>query len=202
MKVLILFAHPAIAASRVQRHLYKAAQQVKDVTLHNLYQLYPDFDIDIKAEQALLAAHDVIIWQHPWYWYSAPPIVKQWQDLVLEHGWAYGSMGKQLLGKWAMNVITTGGPQTAYTVGGHNRYTIQQFLVPFEQTTRLCNMQYLPPFVIHGTHKMSEADISICALQYQEFLLGLSAGRFTLDELQACSYSNDLVPIPNSIQNT
>ena len=67
--------------------------------MHDLYEAYPDFDIDVRREQELLAAHEVIVLQHPFYWYSAPALLKEWQDLVLEHGWAYGSGGTALRGK-------------------------------------------------------------------------------------------------------
>jgi len=98
-RVLVLFAHPAVHHSRVQRALVTAARTVADITIHDLYDAYPDFDIDVAREQALLVSHDVIVWQHPFYWYSTPPLVKQWEDLVLEHGWAYGRDGNALQGK-------------------------------------------------------------------------------------------------------
>ena len=63
---------------------------MEGVRLHDLYEAYPDFLIDVEAEQALLLEHDVIVFQHPVYWYSSPAILKEWQDLVLEHGFAYG----------------------------------------------------------------------------------------------------------------
>src|ERR1044071_10222619 len=102
-RVLILFAHPALEKSRVHSRLVHHCKHLECVTFHDLYQSYPEFDIDVKREQSLLLKHDIIIWQHPFYWYSSPPILKQWQDLVLEHGWAYGSGGDKLSGKWIFN---------------------------------------------------------------------------------------------------
>ena len=84
------------------------------MTIHDLYEVYPTLSIDVKREQALLLEHDVIVFQHPFYWYSCPAILKEWQDLVLEHGWAYGVGGTQLRGKITLNAITTGGPAHAY----------------------------------------------------------------------------------------
>ena len=55
-----------------------------------MYEKYPDFNIDVDYEKKLLEKNQIIIWQHPFYWYSAPPLLKQWIDLVLEFGWAYG----------------------------------------------------------------------------------------------------------------
>ena len=88
MKLLILFAHPRSSASVVQRAMLRAIDGLDGVTLADLYAEYPDFDIDVAREQDRLLAHDLIVLQHPFYWYSSPAIIKEWQDLVLENGWA------------------------------------------------------------------------------------------------------------------
>ncbi len=65
-------------------------------------------------EQKLLLDHDLIVFQHPFYWYSCPAIVKEWLDLVLENGWAYGPGGTRLAGKFMMSAVSTGGSEMAY----------------------------------------------------------------------------------------
>ncbi len=172
-RVLILFAHPALHRSRVHRALLNAAQKVEDITVHDLYQSYPDFDIDVVHEQGLLLAHDVIVCQHPFYWYSTPPLIKQWEDLVLEHGWAYGREGRALHGKSWMHAISAGGREEAYQPDGHNRFTVHQLLSPLEQTARLCGMQWLPPFVVHGTHLLSDSALAQHAAAYAQLLTRL-----------------------------
>ena len=94
-----------------------AIRDLDGVTIHDLYEDYPTLAIDVKREQQLLAAHDVIVFQHPFYWYSVPAILKEWQDLVLEHGWAYGARRHHLRGKITFNAITTGGPETRLPEG-------------------------------------------------------------------------------------
>jgi glutathione-regulated potassium-efflux system ancillary protein KefG len=89
-KILIIFAHPALEKSRAHKVLLKHVDKLEGVTVNDLYENYPDFDIDVHHEQDQLLAHDIFIWQHPLYWYSCPAMLKQWMDLVLEHGWAYG----------------------------------------------------------------------------------------------------------------
>jgi glutathione-regulated potassium-efflux system ancillary protein KefG len=200
-KILVLFAHPVLEKSRVHTRLLKHIQHVQGVTLHDLYEAYPDFDIDVKREQHLLMLHDIIIWQHPFYWYSAPPIIKQWQDLVLEHGWAYGSSGKALTGKKIFNAISSGGTQTMYSKTGRNRFSISELLSPFDQTAYLCNMTYLPPFVVHGTLKLQTADIEMHAVQYEQLLVALASDRIADDEWKNVTYLNELVPIPQHIQS-
>jgi Putative NADPH-quinone reductase (modulator of drug activity B) len=199
--ILVLFAHPAFEKSRIHARLINHIKHVQGVTFHDLYESYPDFDINIKREQYLLTLHDIIIWQHPFYWYSAPALIKQWQDLVLEHGWAYGAKGKALTGKKVFNVISTGGTQAAYTKTGRNRFTIKELLAPFDQTAHLCNMTYLPPFVVQGTHKLHTADIELHGLQYAQLLTALAHDRITEDEWKNVKYLNELVPIPQPIQS-
>jgi len=65
--ILVLFAHPAIQKSRVNRRLAAAARGVEGVTVHDLYETYPDFDIDVPREQSLLVLHDIVVLQHPFY---------------------------------------------------------------------------------------------------------------------------------------
>lgn len=192
-RILILFAHPALEKSRIHAGLIKSIKGLQGVTLHDLYEVYPDLDIDVDREQELLLRHDIILFQHPFYWYSAPAMIKQWQDLVLEHGWAYGHTGTALKGKYLGNVISTGGSLDAYTTGGHHGYTIREFLLPFRQTAYLCNMYYLPPFVISGTHRMENQDLPFCCIGYRQMLEGLRDERFTTAALTEAVYLNELV---------
>lgn len=144
-KILILFAHPALHKSRIHSRLARAAGEVEGVTFCNLYDRYPDFFIHVPYEQKQLRDHDVLIWQHPFYWYSCPALLKEWMDLVLEHNFAYGRKGTNLHGKKALSVISTGGSEAVYTRQGFSHYSVKQFLAPFHQTARLCGMEYLPP---------------------------------------------------------
>ena len=144
-RILILFAHPAFERSRVHRSLIEAISQLGGITIHDLYEDYPEFDIDVEKEKQLLLQHPVIVWQHPLFWYSGPALLKQWQDLVLEHGWAYGTQGHALDGKKIFNAITSGGEMEAYRPEGLQRSTIKDFLLPFERTAQLCRMTYFPP---------------------------------------------------------
>lgn len=177
-KVLVLFAHPRLEKSRVNKKLLEAIPGDLPVTLHDLYERYPDFNIDVEAEKSLLLAHEVVIWHHPFYWYSCPPLLKQWIDMVLELGWAYGPGGTRLEGKIAFNAVTTGGTREAYAHEGRNRYTIREFLAPFDQTAVLCRMQYLQPFVIQGTHRLTDVQLEEQAGRYVQMLRGAVAGEF------------------------
>lgn len=176
-RVLVLLAHPALHKSRVNRRLADALRGLDGVTLHDLYDAYPDFDIDVRREQALLLAHPIVVWQHPLYWYSTPAMLKEWQDLVLEFDWAYGPRGRALEGKLLLQGITTGGRADAYQPGGFNERDLRDYLVPAERTARLCRMTYLPPFVTFGTHRMDEAAIVARAADWRALVVALRDGR-------------------------
>jgi len=190
--ILILFAHPRFEQSRIHQALVKALPSSPSITFRDLYELYPDFNIDIQTEQELLLMHDVIIWQHPFYWYSAPPLLKQWIDMVLEFGWAYGPGGIYLKDKWAFNVISSGGTREVYQANGRNRYTVPEFLRPFEQTARLCGMHYLPPFAVQGTHKLDKPATEQYAAQFQRSILALINDEIDLSQTQSVEFLNDL----------
>jgi glutathione-regulated potassium-efflux system ancillary protein KefG len=191
-RILIEFAHPAIQKSRINRQLIDMVKNLDNVTVNDLYENYPDFFIDVKREQQLLLSHDIIIWHHPFYWYSAPALLIEWMDLVLEHGWAYGDHGRMLEGKSVLSVISTGGRREVYSKEGRNHYTMNEFLVPFKQSVNLCRMEYLPPFVVHGAHTIRNNEISTFAEKYKKVLLMLRDGKFN-QEMKRAAYFNDLI---------
>lgn len=156
-RILILFAHPSQFRSEVNLPLFRSSHR-EHVTCVDLYAEYPNFRIDIDKEQERLNQHDVVIFMFPFYWYSTPSILKEWQDLVLEHGYAYGSHGKALNGKTFFCALTTGGAKKAYQCDGYNHFTIQELLQPLEQMAHLCGMKYLPPFVLFGARTAAEED--------------------------------------------
>ena len=157
--VYVLAAHPAWSRSRVNRRLRDAAKQLPGVQVQDLYARYPDFDIDVAAEQANVSAARLLVLLHPIQWYSMPPLLKLWMDEVLTHGWAYGSTGTALQGKDLWLVATTGGPETSYHPQGYNRYFFDAFLPPYEQTAALCGMRFLPPLLLHGAHRAAAEQI-------------------------------------------
>ena len=191
--ILILLFHPLLHKSRVNRELIKSTEDLEGVTIRMMYDLYPDFNLDIKEEQRILLEHDVIIWQHPFYWYSSPSLLKEWIDIVLAHGFAYGREGRALLGKTVMTTISAGGRRDVYQEGGRSKYTIRQLLAPFEQTVTLCNMQYLPPYVVHGTHLLDPEGIVEAGKDYRKIIQSLRDGIFSEEDLFKHEYLNDLI---------
>ena len=177
MRILVLFAHPKISDSIVQAQMLQAISGLEGVTIHDLYAAYPDFLIDVDHEQALLLAHDLVVFQHPFYWYSAPAIIKEWLDLVLEHDWAYGARGTRLHGKFMIQAISTGGPEHFYQPQGKNRFAIRELLNPFNQTAYLCGMAYLEPFAIFVGRRLPKADLNQQVEKYRDLVIGLRDGK-------------------------
>lgn len=190
-RVLILFAHPMIHRSNVNRALIEAVKDLDGITVHDLYAAYPDLYIDIAREQQLLREHDIILFQHPFYWYAAPSILKMWQDLVLQYGFAYGSAGTALHGKHFMSVVTAGASISTYQRDGVNHYTIDELLRPTEQMARFTGMHYLPAYVIYGVHRILQRDIMQYAEDYRNLLITLRSGKLPSQEkAQSTSWSD------------
>ena len=150
-KLIVYYAHPGHRHSHVNCYMARAAESIEGITFVDLYRDYPRFDIDIAIEQERLLGHDVILFQFPLFWYSTPSIIKEWEDLVLEHGFAYGADGDKLAGKRMMLAVTAAGPEDAYSAGGYQGYPLREFLRPLEQTAILCNMIFVPPYVLYAS---------------------------------------------------
>jgi len=185
--------------SRVNKRLVEPLSKIEGVTFHDLYDSYPDMYIDVEKEKSLLLDNDIIIFHHPFYWYSSPAIIKEWQDLVLEFGFAYGPGGTALEGKMMMNVISTGASRHAYTREGHNKYSIREFLRPFEQTAKLCHMKYLPPWVLHDAMNINvNLDFQFYSELLRNMLTLFMNNKINIDELEEFEYMNDYFMDPEN----
>lgn len=191
MKILILFAHPAFDKSMVNRQMIDGLSQMDGVTFHDLYQEYPEFYIDVHREQQLLEEHDVIIFQFPLFWYSTPALLKEWQDLVLVHGWAFGSEGNALKNKFFLCSLTAGGPRESYQEDDFHEHTLGQLLAPLRQTAALCKMNFLPPFAVHGSHGIAPNAVAEHKNDFLQLLDQFINDRFDLEEAKKFAYMND-----------
>lgn len=170
--ILIIAAHPQLDHSRVSRRLLQAlaAPAALSVQVHDLYARYPDYFIDVAAEQAALQAARLVVWLHPVQWYAMPALMKLWLDEVFSFGWAYGPGGQALRGKDLWLVTSTGGAAQSYRPDGYNRYFFDAFLHPHEQTAALVGMRWLPPLVLHGAHRADDAALDTHAALFAQRL--------------------------------
>ncbi|MFT5505057.1 MAG: glutathione-regulated potassium-efflux system ancillary protein KefG [Gammaproteobacteria bacterium] len=193
-KILILFAHPSQHRSEVNLPLFDASLSDSELTVVDLYGEYPCYNIDVEIEQTRLKEHDVIIFMFPVYWYSTPAILKEWQDLVLEYGFAYGQDGTALHGKTLMCAITAGGAENAYDLAGYNHYTMRELLRPIEQTACLCGMSYVPPFTLFGARTaVDENRIESHIEQWRSLLSKIKQGYFDQIETESITTLNEIL---------
>ena len=158
--IVVIHAHPYPRRSRACRALVEAIAPIPGLEIRTLYDLYPDFDIDVAAEQEALARAQLVVWLHPFYWYSVPGMLKHWFDKVLERGWAYGLGGHALAGKHCLWAPTVGGDEDTYADGRTNLRPFAQYVDPLEQTARYCRMKWEEPFVVFGAQAKPDAALA------------------------------------------
>jgi glutathione-regulated potassium-efflux system ancillary protein KefF len=171
----VVYAHPYPDRSIANRALVAALGELEDPPLRiaSLYDLYPDWAIDVEAEQEALAAAELVIWQHPMHWYGCTPMLKLWFDKVLTPGWAFGEGGTALRGKTCLWVVTTAGDDLAYRAEGMHAHELQAFVPPMRQTAALCGMKFAEPFVLHGAPRRSSDALQAAGRAYRERVLQL-----------------------------
>lgn len=147
--VLVILCHPNLEHSQVNRLFVEELSELAEISINNLYERYPDYDIDVQAEQELLKQHDKIIFQFPLYWFSSPSLLKKWMDEVITSAFSIGPDSK-LKGKKLLIVVSAGGTKEDYSHEGLMKHTMDEVLVPFEAFARLTKMKFLPPFVTYA----------------------------------------------------
>jgi glutathione-regulated potassium-efflux system ancillary protein KefG len=169
--ILLVFAHPNIRHSRANKALLVAAQSLANIVTHDLYHLYPHGYINIDVEQKALAKADIVVLQHPFYWYSVPALLKEWIDSTLTSGWAFGPKGNALKGKCWAHAISTGGELDNYK--DENRMEITQLLLPLEKTAELCHTRWQQPFLVFGADRQTDEQLQAHATLYIKWLESL-----------------------------
>jgi glutathione-regulated potassium-efflux system ancillary protein KefF len=166
--ICVIHAHPYPLRSRANRLLADALRGSPNLELRSLYDSYPDFDIDVLAEQRALEQAKLVVWMHPLFWYSVPALLKHWFDKVLAFGWAYGEGGTALRGKHCLWVPTTSGSDGEFTNDGLHARAFEEFSAPIEQTARFCGMEWEAPYVIYGANTLDEARLKEHAVKLNE----------------------------------
>ena len=167
--ILIIYAHPYPRHSHANKRMLEQAGTLDCVEVRSLYQLYPDFNIDIAAEQEAISRADLVIWQHPLQWYSVPPLLKLWMDKVLTHGWAYGEGGTALYGKHLLWAVTTGVGEHHFDIGSHPGF--ESLAQPLQATAIYCGMKWLAPFSMHNTFVNDDETLNATARHYKQRLM-------------------------------
>jgi len=157
--ICVIVAHPYPHRSHANRVLCDGLRALPDVDLRSLYDLYPDFDIDVAAEQQALERAGLVVWMHPVFWYNVPALMKHWFDKVLAFGFAYGEGARALHGKNCLWVPTAGGNPRDFADDGLHAHSFATFAPAIEQTARFCGMHWQSPYVVYGANAMDEAQL-------------------------------------------
>lgn len=175
-QVLLIHCHPWPHKSRYNRSLLTAARQLKNVEVRDLYELYPNLHINETDEQDALTRADAVVFQFPIYWFSAPALLKEWQDAVLLNGFAYGDGGTALKGKKALFAVSTGGDEASYNMGARHGAPLDAFLLPFEMTVKFCGMEVEAPFITYNARHLDYDMVKERACAFARTLEGLASG--------------------------
>lgn len=172
MKTLILISHPELDESGSQQYLLSSIPRHADITVHPLEKTYPGGQIDVQKEQELLRAHDRIIFQFPFYWYSTPPLLKKWQDEVLTDVFAFGGAftPPQLKGKEFSMVLVIGAKAEEYQSGGQEGFSLSTLTSPFQAMAHKTGMIYRKPLFIHQFAYLNETEKKRVLIRYQQHL--------------------------------
>lgn len=173
MKTLVILAHPNLDVSRVnKRWKEELLHYPNEITIHEIYKKYSDWNIDVPMEQSLLEAYDQIILQFPLYWYSYPPLLKKWFDDVFAYGWAYGSKGDKLKGKRFGLALSIGDKKENYTPEGSVSFTVDDVIIPFKASLNHVGAIALPYFAVFGaSFQASDEIINHSAKEYLNYIL-------------------------------
>jgi len=172
---LIILAHPKFERSVANKTVADELRNSStDIEIRNIHDLYPDYKIDVKAEQDALLRHQTIVFQYPFYWYNMPGILKHWFDEVFAYQFAYGSRGNKLKGKNFIPSFTVGSSESSYNILGSQHFRVYEFCKNLEQTALFAQMNYIDPMYFHETSVsagFSEEDIRNSAIQHVKKLL-------------------------------
>jgi len=157
MKTLVIVVHPDVENSVINKRWIAELDRYADkFDVHQLYKAYPEEKIDVLAEQKLIEQYNKIVFQFPFYWFSAPPLLKKWFDEVLTYGWAYGSKSGYKVGDKKIGLaITAGIDADEYTPHGIYKYTLQELTAPFELTFNYIRADYRSFYAYYGIERNS-----------------------------------------------
>lgn len=148
LRALVVFADPSLHRSRISRRVADAVAGLPGVLVRDLYQLYPDFYIDVRRERELLKAAPLLLLVFHLDWYAMPALLKEWFDSVFKPAWAE-QQPPRLAGKRAFAAVACPGGALDYRPGGAHGRPLEDYLAPLAQSAGACGMEWLAPQVFH-----------------------------------------------------
>lgn len=171
MKTLIIVAHPEVDNSPTQQFLQASLPKLTNaddqVIWHDLTAVLAASNWQRDAELTLLKQAQRIIWQFPLYWYSAPAILKQWQEAVFT---GEVSQYEFLAGKELGLVVSLGEKLANYQAGAREQFTISEILRPDQAFAQKLGWHYLTPLIIEQFGYLTEGAKQKLLVDYQQYL--------------------------------
>lgn len=158
-KILVIAGHPDYKNSMANRAILDEFHRlVPSADIVYLDAEYPDFNIDVEREQKRLVEADTVVFEFPFWWYSAPSLMRRYFEQVLSHGFAYGSTGTALHGKKLIFSFTAGAPEAAYSPEGYQHFSMDQFIPQFRALSNLCGFDWQEPVISFGMMLLNPDD--------------------------------------------
>ena len=145
-KVVVLLAHPNMENSQANKTLFDVIKDMEEVAVFNLYEMPSEDLLNMDAWSRIISHATVLIYQFPFYWMSAPSLLKQWQDRIF----TYLAKTPAVAGKPLLVATTTGSEFDADRSGGRNRFTVDELLRPYQAGAVHAGMVWQTPFVVYG----------------------------------------------------
>lgn len=149
-KILVISAHQDLNQSVSNQLILKELENHfgDKVSIRRLSDLYPDFKIDVEAEQKALLEADAVLLQYPTFWFNTPAILKKWLDDVWLHGFAYGEGGDKLHGKKLLVSTSTGSGESTYN--GEIVATIDDLVKPVKHSALYSGFDWQGVYPLYG----------------------------------------------------
>ncbi len=149
--VLVVSGHTDLSDSVANKTILEdLAKALPDAEFDYLDKEYPDYKIDVEAEQKKLLAADVIVFQFPLFWYSMPSILERWMEQTFTHGFSHGTTGDKLHGKKLIVSVTVGAPEDMYSKDGFMGHTLDDFLVAIPQLAKFTGLDLVGKVATFG----------------------------------------------------
>lgn len=157
---LVLVSHPSVASSKTHSAIVEEFGAMPNVTVRYIDdELGSTKSFATEVEHFVIEQHDKIVLQFPWYWYSAPAMMKKYLDEVLAPGWAFE--GRYALeGKKLQLLVTTGGAEVTYNADSDHGFTMDELLAPFKAIARFTKMVWVDPVIIYAVAAPVEEQVS------------------------------------------
>jgi glutathione-regulated potassium-efflux system ancillary protein KefF len=156
---LLILAHPYYTRSIANKTIVnELSDKYPDLEVRDIFQRYPDYQIDVAAEQQALLRHETVILQYPMFWFNMPAILKLWFDEVFSYQFAYGSQGDKLKNKKVLLSMTVG--QAEKNLINEHENLIESFLKSVHHSIQYSQMNLSGTFLLFDVSPLSGHSVS------------------------------------------